>query len=70
MTLAATRRFAFGASVLLGVAATVVATTLVTLLLGSPEEVLLALSDPDLSSFLRLLLDQFVAALRIVLSLL
>jgi hypothetical protein len=70
MTLAATRRYAFGASVLLGLAATLLAIALISLLAGDPQPVVLAMTDADLGAFCRLILDRFMAAARAVLSLL
>ena len=70
MTLAATRRYAFGASVLVGLAATVVAMALISMLLGDPERVVLAMSDADVGAFIRLVLDRFATAARLILRLL
>lgn len=70
MTLAATRRYAFGASVLLGLAATLVAMALISALMGDPQQVVMAISEQELGAFARLVLDRFVAAARAVLALL
>ena len=70
MTLAATRRYAFGASVLLGLAATIVAMALISALLGDPQHVVMAVSDADFSAFVRLVLDRLLAAARAVVELL
>ena len=70
MTLAATRRYAFGASVFLGLAATLLAMALISALLGDPQHVVLAASDADLGAFVRLVLDRFLAAARAVVELL
>ena len=70
MTLAATRRYAFGASLLLGLAATLLATGLISVLLGDPEEVVMAMSGTDLGALLHLILDRFAAAARVLLPLL
>jgi hypothetical protein len=43
MTLAATRRYAFAASVVLGIVATVAASALVTIILSGPEQVIAVL---------------------------
>ena len=70
MTLAATRRYAFGASVVLGLAATLVAVALISVLLGSPEQIIAAMTDADLSSLFRIVLDRIGAAVRAVVRLL
>ena len=70
MTLAATRRYAFGASALLGLAATLLAMVLISALLGNPQQVVMAVSDADLSAFVRLVFDRFVAVARAVVELL
>ena len=70
MTLAATRRYAFGASVVLGLAATLVAVALISVLLGSPERIIAAMTDTDLSSLFDIVLDRIGAAVRAVLRLL
>ena len=70
MTLAATRRYAFGASVVLGIAATVAAAALVTVLLSGPEQVVIAMGDGDTESLVRLILRQLVSGVRAVLRLL
>lgn len=70
MTLAATRRYAFGASVVLGLAATLVAVALISVLLGSPERIIAAMTDTDLSSLFHIVLDRIGAAVRAVLRLL
>ena len=64
MTLAATKQYAFGASVLVGLAATVLAVALISVLLGDPERVVLAMSDADFGAFFRLILDRVLAAVR------
>ena len=64
MTLAATRRYAFGASVLLGLAATVLAVVLVSVLLSDPERVVLAMSDTEFGALLRLVGTQLLTAVR------
>lgn len=70
MTLAATRRYAFGASLLLGLAATIVSVVLVSMLVNDPERVVLAMSDAELTSLLRLVCTQLLTAARAVLELL
>ena len=70
MTLAATRRYAFGASVLLGLAAAVVAVALISILLSDPERIVIAMSEAELGSLLHLVLSQILDAARAVLSLL
>jgi hypothetical protein len=70
MTLAATRRYAFGASVVLGVAATLVAMALLSILIGHPEQVVLALGDAEMGALFGLILDRLMTAARAVLSLL
>ena len=70
MTLAATRRYAFGASLLLGLAATLVAMALISALVGDPQQVVVAMSEAELGAFIRLILDRFVAAVRVVVELL
>ena len=70
MTLAATKRYAFGASMLLGLAATVVAMALISALVGDPEQVVLAMSDAEFGGFIRLVLAQLVTAARAVVDLL
>lgn len=67
MTLAATRRYAFGASVLLGLAASVVAVVLISLLLSDPERVVMAMSEAELSSLLRLVFSRILDAARALL---
>ena len=70
MTLAATRRYAFGASMLLGLAATVAAALLIWALLTDPQQVVMAVSDAEIGSFLRLVLQSLAAAARAVVGLL
>jgi len=70
MTLAATRRYAFGASMLLGLTASMVAAVLVSTLLSDPERVVLAMSDAELGSLLRFVLERVLAAARAVVALL
>ena len=70
MTLAATRRYAFGASVLLGLVATLLATALISALIGDPQQVVMAISEAELGAFVRLVLDRFLAAARAVVELL
>ena len=70
MTLAATRRYAFRASVLLGLAATLVAMALLSILIGNPDQVVLALGDAEMGALFRLILDRLMTAARAVLSLL
>ena len=70
MTLAATRQYAFGASVLLGLAATIVAAVLIAALLSDPERVVLAVNDGHLESLLRFVFERLVAAARAVVELL
>ena len=67
MTLAATRRYAFGASVLLGLAASVIAVVLISLLLSDSERVVMAMSEAELSSLLRLVLSRILDAARALL---
>ena len=69
MTLAATRRYAFGASVLLGLAATVLAVVLVSLLLSDPQQVVLAMTDTEFGSLLRLVGARLLDAARALLAL-
>jgi hypothetical protein len=64
MTLAATRRYAFGASALLGLAATLAALALISALIGDPKDVVTALNAADLSAFLRLVFDRLAAVAR------
>ena len=70
MTLAATKQYAFGASILVGLAATMVAVTLISVLLGNPERVVLAMGDADFSAFVQLILDRLLATARALQSLL
>ena len=70
MTLTATRRYAFGASVLVGLVATIVAVVLVSALLSDPEQVVLAMSDGELSSLFHLVCVRLMAAARVVIELL
>jgi hypothetical protein len=70
MTLAATRRYAFGASVLLGLAATLVAAVLVSALLSAPEQIVLAMSDAEFGSLFRFVCDRLLSAARGVVELL
>ena len=70
MTLAATRRYAFGASVLLGLAATVVATALISMLLNDPERVVIAMSEAELGPLLRLVFARILDGARAVVELL
>ena len=69
MTLAATRRYAFGASMLLGFAATVVAIVLVSALLSDPEQVVLAMTDAEFGSLLRLVCVRLLSAAQAMLQL-
>jgi hypothetical protein len=62
MTFTATRRFAFGASLALGIAAAVIAAALVSALVTSPEQVLVSMSDPDIESLFRLVLRRLASA--------
>ena len=70
MTLAATRRYAFGASVLLGLAATIVAMALISVLTGDPQQVVTAFNEAELGAFVRLVVDRFIIAARAVVELL
>lgn len=70
MTLAATRRYAFGASVLLGLAATLLAMALIAALVGDSDQVVIAMSDADFGAFCRVVFDRFLAATQAVLRLL
>ena len=70
MTLAATRRYAFGASLAVGLIATLVAAALVTALLSGPEHVVIAIGEADAEGVLRLLLRQLASGVRAVLRLL
>ena len=69
MTLAATRRYAFGASMLLGLGATVVAIVLVSALLSDPEQVVLAMTDAEFGSLLRLVWVRLLSAAHAMLQL-
>ena len=57
MTLAATRQYALALSAVVGVVAGIVATALIAAVLGSPERVLLAMTDDDFSSIVYLIID-------------
>jgi len=70
MTLAATRRYAFRASVLLGLVATLTATALILALVGSPEQVVLAMSTGDVDVFLTLAVHTLIAAVTALIALL
>lgn len=61
MTLAATRQYALALSAIVGVVAGIVAAALIAAVLGSPERVVLAMNDDDLSSVVYLILDRLVA---------
>ena len=66
MTLAATGRYALSASVLVGLAATLVAVVLVSALLSNPEQIVLAMSDAELDSLLNLVCTRLFAGARVV----
>jgi hypothetical protein len=70
MTLAATRRYAFGASVLMGLLATLAALVLVSALVLAPDQVVLAMTNAELSSLLRLLLRGLAAAFHTIVNVL
>ena len=70
MTLAATKRYAFGASLLLGLGASILATALIAALVGDPQQVVLAMSDAEIGGFIRLVLAQIVTVARAVVELL
>ena len=61
MTLAATRQYALAFSAVVGVVAGIVAAALIAAVLGSPERVVLAMTDKDLSSVVYLILDSLQA---------
>ena len=58
MTLAATRRYGLALSGVIGVLAAIVAAALIATVASSPERVLLATNQGELSSLLRLVYDQ------------
>ena len=62
MTLAATRRYALALSGVIGVLAALAATALITVVLGSPERVVLAINDRELSAILQLVIDRLASA--------
>ena len=66
MTLAATRRYAFGVSMILGVAATLMAVALVSALLSSPEQLVISTSDAELESLFRLIVERLATAVHTV----
>ena len=66
MTLAATRRYAVSAAVLVGLAATLVAVVLVAALLSDPEQIVLAMRDAELDSLLNLVCTRLFAGARVV----
>ena len=70
MTLAATRRYAFGASVLIGLAATALAVILISVLLSDPQQVVLAMTDSEFGSLLHLVGARLLSAVRALLALL
>jgi hypothetical protein len=61
MTLAATRQYALALSAIVGVVAGIFAAALISAVLGSPERVVLAMNDDDLSSIVYLILDRLEA---------
>ena len=64
MTLAATGRFALAVSGFVAVLAAVAAVALILLVLSSPDQIVLATDDGELSSFLAFLLDRIVDVAR------
>lgn len=61
MTLAATRQYALALSAVIGVIAGIVAAALIAAVLGTPERVVLAMNDGDLSSVVYLIIDRLEA---------
>ena len=66
MTLAATRQYALALSGIVGVVAGIVAAVLIAAVLGSPERVVLAMNDGDLSSIVYLILDRLEAVVSAI----
>jgi len=62
MTLAATRRYALALSGVIGVLAALAATALITVVLGSPERVAVAINDRELSAIVQLVIDRIASA--------
>ena len=61
MTLAATRQYALAFSAVVGVVAGIVAAALIAAVLGSPERIVHAMTDDDLSSVVYLIIDRLEA---------
>ena len=70
MTLAASGRYALGITGAIGVLAAIMALALIAAVLGSPERVVLAANDSDLSAILYLIVDRLAAAAGALLELL
>lgn len=70
MTLAATRRYAFGASVIVGILASIAAVALTSALVTTPEQVAITIDQGDLGALIHLIVNRLAdaahAALRIV----
>jgi len=64
MTLAATGRYALALSGIVGVLAAVAAAALIVLVIGSPDRVILATNDGELSSILEFVLKGIVDVAR------
>ena len=61
MTLAATRQYALAFSAVVGVVAGIVAAALIATVLGSPERIVEAMTDDDLSSVVYLIIERLEA---------
>ena len=61
MTLAATRQYALAFSAVVGVVAGIVAAALIAAVLGSPERIVEAMTDDDLSSVVYLIIERLEA---------
>ena len=70
MTLLATRRYAFGASVGIGLVAVVMAAVLVGTLVADPDGLLLAMDNADVASLMRVIVHRLVSTVSAILRLL
>ena len=61
MTLAATRQYALALSAVVGVVAGIVAAALIAAVLDSPERIVQAMTDDDLSSVVYLIIERLEA---------
>jgi uncharacterized protein (DUF1501 family) len=64
MTFAATRRYALGLCGAAGLAAAIMSVVLLSAVVNSPEQVVVAMGEQDLETLLGLVTDRLVAAVR------